>query len=105
MADVNEFFTSTLPAKLAESNELAEEINAIYQFDIGGAGSWTVDLTGGKGEVREGPCEEPGCVVTAEQEDFETLLTNPESGMMLFTMGKLMVTDVALALQIQRLLE
>lgn len=103
MADVNDFFGNYLPNKLSENPGLAEEINAIYQFDIENAGTWTVDLTNG-GEVKDGPVEEPGCTVTANKEDFEQLLDNPASGMMLFTMGKLKVSNVGLALSLQKIL-
>lgn len=104
MADTAEFFGSTLPEKLASHPNLAKDINASYQFDIGGAGSWTVDLTEGSGKVTEGPTASPGCVVTCAKEDFEKLLANPAAGMMLFTMGKLKVTNVGLALSLQKLL-
>jgi len=104
MADLQKFFSEYLPQKLKDNPELSEEINNTYQFDIEDAGQWTVDLTQTPGEVREGPIEEAGCVVTAAAEDFETLLDNPASGMMLFTMGKLKVTNVGLALSLQKIL-
>ena len=104
MADTNDFFSNYLPEKLSENPDLAKEINAVYQFDIENAGTWTVDLTSGDGEVREGAAEDPGCTVTAGKEDFEKLLDNPAQGMMLFTMGKLKVSNVGLALSLQKIL-
>lgn len=104
MADIADFFSNYLPKKLADHPALAQEINAIYQFDIGDAGTWSVDMTGGKGEVRQGPTENAGCVVTAAKADFENLLDNPSSGMMLFMQGKLKVTNVGLALSLQKIL-
>ena len=105
MADALNFFNEYLPGKLAGNAELAQEINAIYVFEIEGAGSWTVDLTGGEGgKVTEGGHDESGCTVSAAKEDFETLLDNPAQGMMLFTMGKLRVTNVGLALSLQKIL-
>lgn len=104
MPDTTDFFTNTLPKKLADNPAIAKDINAIYQFDIEGAGTWTVDLTAAENPVREGAAATPGCVVTAKKADFETLLTNPSSGMMLFTMGKLRVTNVGLALSLQKIL-
>lgn len=103
MADINDFFSNELPAKLAKDTSIAKGINAIYQFDIDGAGNWTVDLTG-DGTVAAGTHDDPGCVVTATAADFETLLDNPAQGMMLFTMGKLKVTNVGLALSLQTIL-
>lgn len=104
MADTNDFFSNYLPGKLAENPGLAQEIGASYQFDIEEAGTWTVDLTGDAGTVVEGAVDEPGCVVTAHKDDFEKLLDNPASGMMLFTMGKLKVSNVGLALSLQKIL-
>ena len=102
MADVAEFFNKDLPEKLASNPSIAKDINAVYQFDLEGAGIWTVDLT--RSEIHEGKHENPGCVVTATKEDFESLLDNPSSAMMLFTLGKLKVTHVGLALSLQKLL-
>jgi len=104
MADVKDFFENTLPKKLQDHPELSADINNTYQFDIADAGTWTVDLTKTPGEVSEGGMEDPGCVVTAATDDFGSLLDNPASGMMLFTMGKLKVTNVGLALSLQKLL-
>jgi hypothetical protein len=103
MSDVATFFNETLPAKLAEHTDLSD-INAVYQFDIDGAGVWTVDLTQSPGVVTEGEHASPGCVVSCESEDFASLLDNPANGMMLFTMGKLRVTDVGLALSLQKII-
>ena len=104
MADINDFFGNYLPNKLKDNPDLASDVGAIYVFDLDGAGQWTVDLTQGSGEVREGGCEESGCTVTAAAADFETLLDNPAQGMMLFTMGKLKVSNVGLALSRQKIL-
>ncbi len=104
MADVADFFANALPEKLKNNPDLASDINASYVFDIEGAGQWTVDLTEPPGTVSEGAIEEPGCTVSANVEDFGTLLDDPGQGMMLFTMGKLKVTNVGLALSLQRIL-
>jgi hypothetical protein len=104
MGDVADFFTNYLPKKVADNPNLAQEINAIYVFDIADAGKWTVDLTGGAGKVQEGGVESPGCVVSSTKADFETLLDNPSAGMMLFMQGKLKVTNVGLALSLQKIL-
>lgn len=104
MADITDFFSDYLPKKLTDNPDLAADIGAIYVFDIEDAGKWTVDLTEGSGSVAEGAHEEPGCTVTANAEDFGTLLDNPAQGMMLFTMGKLKVSNVGLALSLQKIL-
>ena len=103
MADTSEFFTTVLPKRLADNPDIVSEIGAVYVFDIDGAGQWTVDLTG-TGEIREGAAAEAGCTVSAAREDFESMLDNPASAMMLFMANKLKVTDVNLGLSLQKLL-
>jgi hypothetical protein len=104
MADINDFFSNYLPKKLSENPGIAKEINAIYQFDIDGAGTWTVDLTKEGGQVASGPSENPGCVVKAAKADFESMLDNPSSAMMLFMQNKLKVSSIPLALSLQKIL-
>ncbi len=103
MADTRDFFENFLPSKLADNPSLAGEINAIYVFEVDGAGTWTVDLKDGGG-ISEGNHDDAGCTVSAKQADFEALLDNPSSAMMLFAMGKLKVTNVGLAISLQKLL-
>lgn len=103
MADIKTFFTETLAAKLAANPGIASSINAIYQFNLGDGGNYTVDLVNG-GSVTEGTATDAGCVVTAKGDDFGKLLDNPSSAIMLFTMGKLKVSNVALGMQLQKLL-
>jgi putative sterol carrier protein len=103
MADTNDFFSNWLPNKLATNPDMVKSINAIYQFDIDGAGQWTVDLTG-SGTVTEGTHPNPGCVVSASKADWEQMIDNPSSAMMLFMSGKLKVSNVALGMSLQKLL-
>lgn len=104
MADIQDFFSNFLPNKLSENPKLAPEINEIYQFDIEGAGTWSVDLTDGAGSVANAAHEKASCTVTAKQADFETLLDNPNQAPMLFMMGKLKVSNITLATRLQELL-
>ena len=103
MADIQNFFDEVLPNKLTEKPELVESIGSSYQFDIDGAGSWTVDLSGDAGQVRTGGGDNPGCVVTIKAPDFEKLLDNPSSAMMLFTTGRLKVSNLTMAMSLQKL--
>ena len=103
MEIVSKFFTEFLPKKLENDPSLAESIDAVYQFNLGEAGNWIVDLTSGGG-VTAGDHEDPGCVVTAEGADFAKLLENPGQAMMLFTMGKLKVSNMSLGMALSKLL-
>lgn len=103
MADINAFFDDYLTKKVVGNKDLITAINAVYLFDIAGAGQWTVDLTG-DGAVSAGKTKEPGCTVTAKEADFAKLLDNPASAIMMFTMGKLKVSNVSLGMALQKLL-
>lgn len=102
MADIADYFANYLPNKLMNNPNLAQEINAVYVFDIEGAGSWTVDLP--NSSVRAGRHENPDCVVSANAADFEVVLDQPGTAEMFLLMGKLKGTRVALLLQLQKLL-
>ncbi len=104
MADVRGFFESYLPKKIAKNPSLVTDINAVYQFNLGDSGEWVVDLTKEGGEVSEGTASDPGCTVTISGDDFAKLLDKPTSAMMMFTMGKLKVSNMSLGLQLQKLL-
>ena len=103
MADTFTFFKEFLPNRIAEDPDLVASVNAVYQFDIQGAGTWTVDLTGG-GEVREGPTEEPGCVITVDKEHWDQVVANPMLATQFFFQGSLKASDLGLAMQLQRIL-
>mgnify|MGYP006079728621 FL=1 len=106
MADTEKFFGSYLPKKIKENPEMVESVAAVIQFDIGGAGCWTVDLKTGVGQVREGPTEDNDCVVTCEKEDWELLLDDPGSvAMGLLFKGKLKVSNFALAKRLTTILK
>lgn len=103
MADTNEFFSSYLPHKISKNPDLTDTVDAIIQFDIDGAGTWTVDLKN-NAEVRAGATEESDCVISCAKEDWENLLDNPSLGMMLFMQGKLKASNLALATKLQNIL-
>lgn len=104
MADTTEFFNKFLPEKLVGNPGLATSVNSSFQFDITDAGTWSLDLTSGTGQVVEGAIATPGCVITVAKSDWEKLLDNPGIAMQLFMTGKLKASNVGLALQLQKIL-
>lgn len=102
MSKTREFFESTLPAKMVEDPEELEDIAAVIQFDIEGAGSWTVDLN--ELRISEEPIEEPDCVITVAEELWEQVLDVPDKATQFFMMGELRATNLGLAIQLQKLL-
>ena len=103
MADTQEFFTAYLPNKVAQDPDLAASVNGIFQFDIGGAGTWSLDLTG-DGTVTEGAHEDPGCVITADKDTWEAILDSPGKAVQMVMMGKLKVSNLGMATQLQKIL-
>jgi hypothetical protein len=104
MAETTEFFEKYMPEKLIAKPDLAASVKAIFQFDITGAGTWTIDLSTPPGAVRDGPAETPGCIITVAKADWEKLLDNPSYAMQLFMTGKLKASNVGLAMQLQKIL-
>ena len=103
MADCNVFFNEYLPNKIKTDPTLAEEVNAVFQFDIAGAGTWTLDLTG-EGTIIEGAGEDVGCVITCDKATWEKILDNPKSAMQMFMLGKLKASNIGLATKLQKIL-
>ena len=106
VADTVEFFEKYLPAKITP--ELQASVKNSIQFDLTGGPNgpltWTLDLSTAPGSVTQGAIAAPGCVITVAQSDWEKMLDNPGLAMQLFMMGKLKATNVALALQLQKIL-
>lgn len=103
MADTQEFFTDFLPKKIKNDPSLAADVNSIFQFDIDGAGTWTLDLTG-EGTVVEGSHDDPGCVITCDKSTWEEILDKPSDAMKMFMFGKIKASNIGLATKLQKIL-
>lgn len=101
MPTTSEFFSTFLPEKLKSSANLQGE-KGVIQFDIGGAGTWSLDLAAGT--VADGPHEAPDCKITTDQATWEGILENPSKAMQAFMMGKLKATNVGMAMKLQKIL-
>jgi hypothetical protein len=92
--DIQNLFNVQLPATLAKNAADAKTIGAKYQMSITGpsGGEWTVDVTS------SGPSCKPGsgpadCTVTISDDDFQTLLEDPQANALpFFFAGKLKVS-------------
>jgi putative sterol carrier protein len=104
MSAVATFFNDFLPKRLAENEDLGPTIGAAIQFDIEGAGTWTLDCREGQGKVVEGPVDEPGCIIATSAENWAQILQNPMMATQFFMMGELTATDLGLAMQLQNIL-
>ncbi|WP_428267022.1 SCP2 sterol-binding domain-containing protein [Haliangium sp.] len=106
--DAKDMFDNLMPQALAKHPDKAREVDAIYFFDITGegGGQWTVDLTADPPSVNAGDAGNAQCSITVSNEDFQTMLSDPQAGMQLFFQGKLQVTgDPMLATKLQQFLE
>lgn len=101
MADTALFFSDFLPKKIAADPALKGQ-TGVYQFDIDGAGTWSLDL--GAGTVTEGAHPSPGCKITCKKDVWEGILDNPKSAVQAFMMGKLKATNIGMATNLQKIL-
>ena len=104
MAETADFFNEYMTTKLTNKPELAASVGKVFQFDITGAGTWTVDLAIDGGAVNNGPHDAPDCVITCAKDDWESFLDNPSMAMQLFMTGKLKASNLGLATQLQKIL-
>ena len=103
MSKTEGFFNEYLPNKIEKNPDLATSVNAVFQFNIDGAGTWYVNLKGGS-EVQSGTHDAPDCVITASQDTWETMLESPGSAPMLVMTGKMKVSDLGQAMKLQKIL-
>jgi putative sterol carrier protein len=101
--DIPKLFNEQLPAALTRNADEAKSINATYQMNIAGAGSWHLDLTSAGPAIVQG--EKPAdCTINITAEDFQKLQENPAAGMQLFFSGKLKISgNQMLGMKLQKL--
>jgi putative sterol carrier protein len=101
--DIPKLFNEQLPAALVRNADEAKSINAKYQMNVTGAGSWHLDLTSAGPTVIQG--EKPAdCTITILAADFEKLYESPAAGMQLFFSGKLKIDgNQMLGMKLQKL--
>jgi putative sterol carrier protein len=101
--DIPKLFNEQLQPALTKNAEEAKSINAKYQINITGAGSWHLDLTSSGPTVSQG--EKPAdCTITIAADDFQKLQENPAAGMQLFFSGKLKIAgNQILGMKLQKI--
>ena len=101
MADTVEYFTA-LKSKV-ENGDFASAAGSVFQFNIDGAGSWSVDLKDAN-TVTEGEHSSPDCTITANKDTFDSILDDPNSAMTHFMSGNITADNLGLAMQLQAFL-
>jgi len=107
MSTPKEIFEQKIPEKLQKNADKIEGIDAIYEFNITGEGGgiWSLDLSGGKKEVKEGSTGSANCTITISAPDFDELIAGSLNAQMAFMTGKLKVAgDMGLALKLGNIL-
>jgi putative sterol carrier protein len=100
---VKEWFQS-LPSQL--DPEAAEDLNAVYQFDLSGSqgGQYQLRVQNGVCSVEEGTHADPDVTLSMAGEDCIKVLNGQLSGPAIVMSGRLQISgDVGLAMQLQSL--
>jgi putative sterol carrier protein len=100
---VKEFF-QRFPDLL--DSEAAEDLDAVYQFDLSGAqgGQYILTIREGACRVSEGIHEDPHVVLSMAGEDCIKVLTGQLSGTAVAMSGRLKISgDIGLAMQLKAL--
>ncbi len=83
-----------LASRVSERPELVDEVDAVYQFDVGGeqGGSWVVDLKNAPGGIRAGADADADCVITLSQDDLAGIMDGSVDPQTAFLMGRIKIT-------------
>ncbi len=93
-----------LPSKL--DKDAAEDVDAVYQFDLQGAqgGQYQLLVQNGTCVVRDGTHADPHVTLSMAGEDCIRILNGQLSGMAMAMSGRLQITgDIGLAMQLKSL--
>jgi putative sterol carrier protein len=100
---IKEFF-KLLPGKL--DADAAEDLDAVYQFDLSGAqgGQYVLTIREGACQVSEGMHEDPHVSLSMAGEDCIKILRGQLSGPAVAMSGRLKISgDIGLAMQLKAL--
>ncbi len=100
-ASIKEFFQQ-LPSQL--DAEAAEDIDAVYQFDLSGTqgGQYIVTIREGACHVKEGAHEDPHVTFSMAGEDCVKVLNGELSGPAAAMSGRIKISgDIGLAMQLK----
>ncbi|MGE0548610.1 MAG: SCP2 sterol-binding domain-containing protein [Kofleriaceae bacterium] len=106
--DAHDLFDNLVPEGLKQYPDKARELNAAYCFKItgDGGGEWTIDCTANPPTCTAGDTGKAQCTIEVSNEDFNTMLKDPNAAMQLYFQGKFRVTgDLMQAMKLQQLFD
>jgi len=102
---VKDFFEVKLLEHLNDNEELVEDIDATYLFNVEGQGSWFIDLTQFPAVIKA-EAAEADCTIGISSEDLLAIANKELDGMAAFMQGKLKIDgDMGLSLKLQAILD
>ena len=102
---VKDFFENKLREHLNDNEELVEDIDATYQFNVKDAGNWFVDLTRFPPVIEQKEAQ-ADCTIGISADDLLAIANKELDGMTAFMQGKLKIDgDMGLSLKLQPLLD
>lgn len=103
--EAQKFFSEEIPKRASQPGaaERLKGMNAVYKFQIEGAGTWLVTIKDGQITVTEGDGQAQ-CTVIMKAEDFNQLTDGKLNPQMAFMSGKLKIQgDMGLAMKLGQL--
>jgi len=105
--DLSRLFNEDIKRALEHNPTETRRLQGVYQINIVGVRSWTIDLLKGSPEITEGPSSErPTAVIEIAEADFQALRSDPENeALRLYRSGKLKIEgNPAVAMNIAKIL-
>ena len=104
MSDIKNFFNVKLREHLNDNEDLVEDIDATYQFNVDSE-SWYVDLTQFPPVIEE-KVSEADCTIGIASTDLIAIAEKELDGMSAYMQGKLKIDgNLALSLRLQAILD
>ena len=101
---ITDFFNVKLREHLNDNEDLVEDIDATYQFNVDTA-SWYVDMTQFPPVIEE-KVSEADCTIGISSTDLIAIADNELDGMSAYMQGKLKIDgNMALSLRLQSILD
>lgn len=95
-----DFFNHVIPQKLANNSHILNTVIAAFQFNIEGAGIWTIDLTTSVAHVYSGPPKSKASIISTDRKTFEEVLNDDSKAWNYFNSGRIHVSNACRASQV-----